>query len=138
MLALYLLIAETSCLLSHAAVVARGWGKPCVAGCGAINVDEENCQFTVGTTIVRQGDWISLNGTTGEVILGKSELRPAVIGGDLETVLGWADRIRRLGIRTNIDNPADARLAKSFGAEGAGLVRTERMFAAESRIVHVV
>jgi pyruvate,orthophosphate dikinase len=135
-------------MTSHAAVVARGWGTPCVAGCGAIKIDEANKTFcladngsgTKTTKVIREGDWISLNGTTGEVIDGKLNLIPATIGGDsdLERVLSWADRSRRLGVRTNTDQPTDAQVAAAFGAEGIGLVRTERMFFKEGRIVHMV
>lgn len=126
-------------MTSHAAVVARGWGKPCVAGCGEINIDETGKFFsTADGTSVREGDWLSLNGTTGEVISGSLELKPATIGEDLERVLSWADRVRRLGVRCNTDQPKDAARALALGAEGIGLIRTERMFFKEGRIVHMV
>jgi pyruvate,orthophosphate dikinase len=124
-------------MTSHAAVIARGWGLPCVAGCGEIDVDEENLCFRVGEKLIKEGDWISLNGTTGEVIEGRVDLVDVSVSGDLEQVLQWADRVRRLGVRCNTDTPKDARLARSFGAQGIGLVRTERMFFAESRISHM-
>ena len=127
-------------MTSHAAVVARGWGKPCVAGCGDIAIDEAGKLFKVTASgkVFAEGDWISLNGTTGEIIDAVLELHPPVVGGDLERVLSWADRTRRLGVRTNTDQPKDAQAAIEFGAEGIGLVRTERMFFKEGRIVHMV
>ncbi|NNF56675.1 MAG: pyruvate, phosphate dikinase [Rhodothermaceae bacterium] len=121
-------------MTSHAAVVARGWGKPCVAGCADIVVDYANGSFTNGAVTVREGDWLSLNGSTGEVILGEEPLVPPEISGDMQTVLGWADGLRRLKVRTNADTPDDAAKAIELGAEGIGLCRTEHMFFEGDRI----
>ncbi len=120
---------------SHAAVVARGMGKCAVVGCEAIDVDEEKGQFKVGDLIVKEGDWLSIDGSTGEVFLGNIKaIKPEGIEGDLATLLNWADEIRKLGIRTNADTPHDARTARKFGAEGIGLCRTEHMFFDNDRI----
>lgn len=124
-------------MTSHAAVVARGWGKPCVAGCGAVVVDYQGKNFTAGTATVAEGDWISINGSTGELILGAQELEPAQMSADFETFMDWADEIRPIGVRTNADTPEDAAKALSFGAEGIGLVRTEHMFFEGDRILSV-
>ncbi len=113
---------------SHAAVVSRGMGKPCVVGCEAIEVDEEGRRFSVEGTVVEEGQIISIDGSTGEVVLGEVPLVSPEISEELEVVLGWADRARRLGVRANADTPEDAALARSFGAEGIGLCRTEHMF----------
>ncbi len=121
-------------ITSHAAVVARGWGKPCVAGCGDIVVNERQRTFTNGEVTVQQGDWISLNGATGEVILGQESLTEPQPDETFDTFMGWVDRYRNLGVRTNADTPADAQLAIDFGAEGIGLCRTEHMFFGEERI----
>ncbi len=120
---------------SHAAVVARGMGKCAVVGCGVIDIDEENGQFKVGNSIVKEGDWISIDGSTGEVFLGSIKaIKPKGIEGDLATLLNWADEIRRLEIRSNADTPHDAKTARRFGAEGIGLCRTEHMFFDNDRI----
>jgi len=121
-------------MTSHAAVVARGMGKCCVAGCTALNISEKKKSFWVGSTTVREGDVITLNGTTGEVILGEVPLVQAEMTGDFSTIMKWADEIRELGIRANADTPADAKAALKFGAEGIGLVRTEHMFFEGDRI----
>ncbi|MCS7081758.1 MAG: pyruvate, phosphate dikinase [Bacteroidota bacterium] len=121
-------------MTSHAAVVARGWGKPCVAGCGDIVIDYAARSFTNGQVTVREGDWISINGTTGEVILGAEELVQPEMSGDFATFMSWADQFRTLRVRTNADTPEDARLARRFGAEGIGLCRTEHMFFEGDRI----
>jgi pyruvate,orthophosphate dikinase len=121
-------------MTSHAAVVARGWGKPCVAGCGELVVDHRNKTLRAGTITIAEGDWISINGTSGEVILGKEALAEAVVEGRLETFMAWVDASRALRVRANADTPKDAAKARSFGAEGIGLVRTEHMFFEESRI----
>ncbi|MGE5508120.1 MAG: pyruvate, phosphate dikinase [Chitinophagales bacterium] len=123
-------------MTSHAAVVARGMGKCCVAGCGALNVDEENKTFTIAgqDLVVKEGDWLTLNGTTGEVILGQVPLVQPSLSGDFATLMDWVDEVRTLGVRANADTPVDARVAREFGAEGIGLVRTEHMFFAEDRI----
>jgi len=121
-------------MTSHAAVVARGMGKCCVAGCGNITVDEARKQFTCDGTVVKEGDWITLNGTTGEVILGQVKLVEPAVSGDFARLMEWADDIRSLGVRTNADTPHDARVAREFGAEGIGLCRTEHMFFGEDRV----
>lgn len=115
---------------SHAAVIARGMGAPCVCGVDALKIDAEAKQATiVGTDIViKEGDMISLDGTTGIVVLGAVELIQPELAGDLDTILEWADEVRTMGVRANADNPEDAELARSFGAQGIGLCRTEHMF----------
>ncbi|MGH9786305.1 MAG: pyruvate, phosphate dikinase, partial [Terriglobia bacterium] len=125
-------------MTSHAAVVARGMGKCCVAGAGAISVDEKKKQMTVGKLIVKEGDWISLDGSTGRVILGKvPTMDPDPASGDFAKFMGWADQFRRLGVRANADIPRDAAVARRYGAEGIGLCRTEHMFFAEERIPYM-
>jgi pyruvate, orthophosphate dikinase len=121
-------------ITSHAAVVARGWGKPCVAGCADIVVNERQRTFTNGETTVHEGDWISINGSTGEVILGEEQLVEPQPGETFRQFMGWVDRFRRMGVRANADTPEDARVAIEFGAEGIGLCRTEHMFFADERI----
>jgi len=122
-------------MTSHAAVVARGMGTCCVAGCGEITVDEEAKTLTLPDgRVLTEGDWISLNGSTGEVFAERIKTVPAAISGDFETFMGWADKVRKLRVRTNADTPRDAKQARSFGAEGIGLCRTEHMFFDEERI----
>ncbi|PIP39833.1 pyruvate, phosphate dikinase [Candidatus Desantisbacteria bacterium CG_4_10_14_3_um_filter_40_18] len=121
-------------MTSHAAVVARGMGKSCVAGCETIKVDEENKRFTVGDHIVSEGDIITIDGSSGRVILGKAPTIEAEMTLECVKLLGWADEIRRLKIRTNADDPAASKKAREFGAEGIGLCRTEHMFFAEDRL----
>ncbi len=121
-------------MTSHAAVVARGMGKCCVAGCGDLIVDAEKKQFTVDGQIIREGDYITLNGTTGEVILGQVPLVQPKVTRDFATIMKWSDEFRKIGVRANVDTPHDARLAREFGAEGIGLVRTEHMFFEGDRI----
>jgi pyruvate,orthophosphate dikinase len=115
-------------MTSHAAVVARGMGACCVSGCGDISVNEEKKTFTVGGVTYKEGDVISVDGTTGTVYKGEIKTVPATISGNFKTFMDWADARRRLKIRTNADTPADAAKAVEFGAEGVGLVRTEHMF----------
>jgi len=122
-------------MTSHAAVVARGWGKPCVAGCGDIVIDYKTKTFRAGDVVVKEGDWISINGSTGEVILGKEELVEPSLSGDFARFMEWVDEFRTLGVRTNADTPQDARKAVEFGAEGIGLCRTEHMFFEGDRIL---
>jgi pyruvate,orthophosphate dikinase len=113
----------------HAALVARGWGKPCIVGAGEIALDDAGKSFIVnGTVVVREGDVITVDGTSGNVILGQAPMIDPEPTPELATLLGYADSIRRLGVRANADTPANARIARSFGAEGIGLCRTERMF----------
>jgi pyruvate,orthophosphate dikinase len=121
-------------LVSHAAVVARGWGTPAVVGADAVRIDGR--EFRVGSTVVRQGDVISLDGTTGEVMLGALELSAAEPPAEYHTILSWADRIRKgkMAVRANADTGADATVARSNGAEGIGLCRTEHMFLAPDRL----
>jgi len=121
-------------MTSHAAVVARQMGKTCVAGCDTIDVDETTNRFMAGGKVVREGDFISLNGTTGEVVLGKAPLIAPVMTGAFAVFMSWADAVRRLKVRANADTQRDARVARNFGAEGIGLCRTEHMFFAEDRL----
>ncbi|MCD4800840.1 MAG: pyruvate, phosphate dikinase, partial [Methanococcoides sp.] len=121
-------------MTSHAAVVARGMGKPCVAGCGEITIDMKEKIFNVGDYTVKEGDMISIDGSTGNVILGKVDLILPGVTDELETILTWADEVRTLKVRTNADTPHDAEVARDFGAEGIGLCRTEHMFFGEDRI----
>ena len=121
-------------MTSHAAVVARGMGKCAVVGCEAIKVDEEHKRFTVNGVIVNEGEWISINGNTGEVILGKVPTVEPELTGEFGEFMSWADEIRKLGVRANADIPRDAKVARKFGAEGIGLCRTEHMFFAEERL----
>jgi pyruvate,orthophosphate dikinase len=121
-------------MTSHAAVVARGMGKCCVAGCGAISVDEKAKRFTVGDLIIKEGDYISLNGSTGEVIQGKVDLVEPKLSGEFATLMSWVDEVRSLKVRTNADTPHDSQVARNFGAEGIGLCRTEHMFFGEKRL----
>jgi pyruvate, orthophosphate dikinase len=121
-------------MTSHAAVVARGMGKCCVVGCKEVVVDEEHGEFRVGATHVKHGDIITLNGNTGEVIIGAARLIVPELSGNFATLMKWVDQHRRLGVRANADTPVDAKVARSFGAEGIGLCRTEHMFFAEERL----
>ena len=121
-------------MTSHAAVVARGMGTCCVAGCGAILINEREKKMVSGNVSLTEGDWITLNGSTGEVIEGKAPLVQPELTGSFGTLMEWADKFRALQIRTNADTPQDAKQARAFGAEGIGLCRTEHMFFAEDRI----
>lgn len=124
-------------MTSHAAVVARGWGKPCVAGCGDIVINYKTKSFTNGEVTIHEGDWLSINGSTGEVILGQQPLVAPELSGDFETFMAWVDEFRTMKVRTNADAPADAQKAIEFGAEGIGLCRTEHMFFEGDRITSV-
>jgi pyruvate,orthophosphate dikinase len=125
-------------MTSHAAVVTRGMGKCCVAGAGDIQVDERAGQMRVKGQVFKEGDWISLDGTSGRVIKGKlNTLEPSSDDADLQKLLGWAEPFRKIGVRANADIPRDAIQAKAFGAEGIGLCRTEHMFFAADRIPHM-
>ena len=121
-------------MTSHAAVVARGMGKCCVSGCGDIKMDEENKQFELAGKVYHEGDWLSIDGSTGKIYDGAIPTVDATIGGEFGRVMGWADKYRRLGVRTNADNPHDTAQAVKFGAEGIGLCRTEHMFFEADRI----
>ena len=119
---------------SHAAVVARGMGKCCVSGCGEIKMDEENRKFELAGKVFHEGDYISIDGSTGNIYEGIIPTVDATIAGEFGRIMGWADKYRRLGVRTNADTPADARKARELGAEGIGLTRTEHMFFNADRI----
>ena len=121
-------------MTSHAAVVARGMGKCCVAGVGDIRIDEKQKHFKVGRSTIQEGDFISLNGSTGEVLEGKVNLVQPELGQNFATLMEWADAVRTLKVRTNADTPHDAQVARDFGAEGIGLCRTEHMFFEGNRI----
>jgi pyruvate,orthophosphate dikinase len=124
-------------MTSHAAVVARGMGKCCVAGCGALRIDIGAKEVRVGGHVLNAGDWITLDGATGEVFRGEVPTVTPELGGAFSDLMRWADAIRTVKVRTNADTPADAKLARSFGAEGIGLCRTEHMFFEPSRILAV-
>ena len=121
-------------MTSHAAVVARGMGTCCVAGCGALRVDEEAKTATIGDVVFHEGDWMSIDGSTGKVYAEAILTVDASVSGDFATLMGWADAARKLGVRTNADNPHDAAVAVKYGAEGIGLCRTEHMFFEATRI----
>ena len=121
-------------MTSHAAVVARGMGTCCVSGCGDIAMDEENKKFTLAGVTFNEGDWISIDGTTGNIYQGEIATKDAEIAGTFGTVMAWADKYRRLKVRTNADTPRDAKKARELGAEGIGLCRTEHMFFEADRI----
>ncbi|EOY06314.1 Pyruvate orthophosphate dikinase isoform 1 [Theobroma cacao] len=125
-------------MTSHAAVVARGWGKCCVSGCSDIRVNDAEKVLTVGDMVIKEGEWFSLNGSTGEVILGKQPLAPPALSRDLEAFMSWADEIRRLKVMANADTPEDALTARNNGAQGIGLCRTEHMFFASDERIKAV
>ncbi|MHB8173238.1 MAG: pyruvate, phosphate dikinase, partial [Nitrospirota bacterium] len=124
-------------MTSHAAVVARGMGTPCVAGCESIRVDEKGGKFTAGAVTIKEGEWITIDGSTGEVMLGKMPTIEPSVSGDFGVLMSWVDKARTLKVRANADIPRDAKVAMQFGAEGIGLCRTEHMFFAEDRLPHV-
>jgi pyruvate, orthophosphate dikinase len=132
------ILTATGGLTSHAAVVARGMGTPCVCGAGEVRVDEGQRRFTVNGVVVKEGDWITIDGAAGQVYQGQAPLLDAEVSGDFETFMKWADMLRRLKVRANADVPRDAKQARTFGAEGIGLCRTEHMFFASDRLPHVV
>jgi len=121
-------------MTSHAAVVARGMGKPCVAGCDALSIDLDARTITLGTQTLSEGDVLTIDGGTGAVIIGEVPLVAPEVNDDLETILGWGDEYRVLKVRANADTPEDAAKAREFGAQGIGLCRTEHMFMAEDRL----
>ena len=129
------ILTSTGGMTSHAAVVARGWGKCCVAGAGAIHIDDKAGRITVGGKSYTRKDVLSIDGSTGEVFAGQMGTVEPKLSGDFATVMKWADKYRTLGIRTNADSPADAKRARDFGAEGIGLCRTEHMFFEGDRIL---
>ena len=124
-------------MTSHAAVVARGMGECCVSGCSAITMDEENKKFELAGKTYHEGDWLSLDGSTGCIYDGAMPTVDATIGGEFGRIMGWADKYRRLMVRTNADTPADAARARSLGAQGIGLCRTEHMFFEGDRIAAI-
>ena len=121
-------------MTSHAAVVARGMGKPCVSGAGSLRVDYNAQTMTAGSQTFKKGDNITVDGSTGQVLAGKVDMVEPQLSGEFATLIGWADKVRKLGVRANADTPADAKAAVRFGAEGIGLCRTEHMFFDEGRI----
>ena len=121
-------------MTSHAAVVARGMGKCCIVGCGTININEDAGYFSLGNTKIKEGDHITLNGSTGEVILGETALVKPALTGDFGIFMKWVDEFKKLGVRANADTPNDATVARNFGASGIGLCRTEHMFFEADRI----
>ena len=121
-------------MTSHAAVVARGMGKPCVSGAGALRVDYAAQTLQVGNTVLKRGELMTIDGSTGQVLAGRVPMTEPALSGEFSTLMGWADKVRALGVRANADTPADAKLAIRFGAEGIGLCRTEHMFFDEERI----
>jgi pyruvate,orthophosphate dikinase len=122
-------------MTSHAAVVARGMGRPCVSGAGSIRIDYKTGTMTIGKTMLRKGDVLTIDGATGDVLLGRVRMRQPELSGDFGKLMAWADEARKLKIRANADTPRDARQARTFGAEGIGLCRTEHMFFEEGRIL---
>jgi pyruvate,orthophosphate dikinase len=124
-------------MTSHAAVVARGMGKPCVAGCGVLSIDYDEGVMRVGEHVIREGDMLTIDGSSGEVMLGAAATVTPELGGAFSELMKWTDRFRTLKVRTNADTPEDALVARNFGAEGIGLCRTEHMFFEPGRILAV-
>ena len=124
-------------MTSHAAVVARGMGKPCVCGCESIKIDPAGHQFTVNGLVVKKGDIITVDGATGNVMLGEVPMIEPTLSDEFETLLQWADQVKTVAVRANADTPEDAARAREFGAKGIGLCRTEHMFMAQERLPHV-
>lgn len=121
-------------MTSHAAVVARGWGKPCVAGCSDIVINYKNKTFTNGEVTVKEGEWISIDGTRGIVMLGKREMHPPLLGDDYKTFMRWVGHFEDMTVRANAETPEDAAMARNLGAKGIGLARTEHMFFKDDRV----
>lgn len=122
-------------MTSHAAVVARGMGRPCVSGAGSLRIDAKAGTLKIGDKVLKKGDVITIDGTTGQVLAGAAKMRQPELSGAFGKLMGWADEARKLGVRTNADTPRDAKVARDFGAEGIGLCRTEHMFFDEARIL---
>jgi pyruvate,orthophosphate dikinase len=122
-------------MTSHAAVVARGMGRPCVAGCGALRIDYDKKQMAVGDKVIKQGEVITIDGSAGQVYVGRVSMQNPELTGDFNTLMQWADEVRKLKVYTNADTPTDAKTARAFGAQGIGLCRTEHMFFEGDRIV---
>jgi pyruvate,orthophosphate dikinase len=129
------ILTATGGKASHAAVVARGWGKPCVVGCSTLQIDEPAGQVSINGTIVKHGDYITIDGASGDVMIGRVPTVDPTISGFFATLMSWADKVRTLKVRTNSDTPEDSVRAREFGAEGIGLCRTEHMFFGDQRIV---
>ncbi len=134
MVAAQAIVTARGGMTSHAAVVARGMGKTCVSGASAIDVDYSQQQFTVDGEVVTKGEWITVDGSTGRVFLGKVPTIQPTLGPDFHELMKWADKFRKLGVRANGDTPLDAKTARGFGAEGIGLCRTEHMFFGDQRL----
>src|SRR5690242_4112039 len=134
MVAAQAIVTARGGMTSHAAVVARGMGKTCVSGANALNIDYSQQQFTVDGTVVPKGEWITVDGSTGRVFLGKVPTIQPQLGNDFYKLMTWADHFRRLRVRANADTPLDAKTARGFGAEGIGLCRTEHMFFGDQRL----
>jgi pyruvate,orthophosphate dikinase len=128
------ILTQRGGMTSHAAVVARGMGKCCVSGCGELEISYSKREIKVKDIVLKEGDYISLNGSTGEVMMGQVKTMEAVLSGDFETLMKWADEVKKLAVRTNADTPKDAQIARNFGAQGIGLCRTEHMFFEGDRI----
>lgn len=124
-------------MTSHAAVVARGMGKPCVSGSGTIQIDYQSKEFKVGNRVFKEGDIITIDGSSGEVMSGEVKTIKPDISGDFSKIMSWADKTRKMQVRTNAETPLDTKVAREFGAEGIGLCRTEHMFFDEERILYV-
>jgi pyruvate,orthophosphate dikinase len=124
-------------MTSHAAVIARGMGKSCVTGCSALAIDYDERSMRIGDRLIKEGDVVTIDGGTGEVMLGEVATVTPEVGESFDRLMGWADRVRKIRVRTNADTPADSRLAREFGAEGIGLCRTEHMFFEPDRILLV-
>ncbi len=122
-------------MTSHAAVVARGMGRPCVSGAASVQIDLERETLTAGGELIHKGDIVTIDGSSGQIIKGRVPMREPALSSDFTTLMGWADQLRRMKVRANADTPADARQARAFGADGIGLCRTEHMFFNEGRIV---
>ena len=128
------ILTQRGGMTSHAAVVARGMGKCCVSGCGELEISYSKREIKVKDIVLKEGDYISLNGSTGEVMMGQVKTMEAVLSGDFETLMKWSDEVKKLIVRTNADTPKDAQIARNFGAQGIGLCRTEHMFFEGDRI----
>ena len=126
-------------MTSHAALVARGWGKCCIVGCGVLQIDAKGKKVTIGKKVLKEGDWVSMNGSTGDLFEGALDVLPAQPDKNkwYSKLMGWADAARQINVRTNCESPADAAQAIAFGAEGIGLARTEHMFFEPERIIHM-
>ena len=124
-------------MTSHAAVVARGMGRPCVSGSSEIDINYENKSFKTPSMVIKEGDIITIDGSTGRIIVGNVSTVKPEISGDFSKLMSWADSFRKLNVRTNSETPLDSKTARDFGAEGIGLCRTEHMFFDEERILSV-